>query len=270
MNTPSGSFAERELSTAGGHKRQLKQFRALGSSVLLLFLVLTPRLALAAGDVQVSVANGNLIIRGDSRDNNIILTENGVIGRAGTTVNGERSILTPGGVTNDVHIEMKGGDDFVRVELPGTNFAIPHDLEISMGSGADILELLQVKVPNDTRIETGDGNDIVFIDGVLGPIDFVRPDFAGAFKLETGSGDDLFEFHHAIFRGKVDVRLGFGIDGACSTQESEFQMPDQVSFNGGAPSGFPGDGFVEPTLDFAHITGFEFSPDDCSFLGGRF
>ena len=130
MSTPSGSFAERELSTERGHKRQLKHFRvALGSSVLPLFLALTPRAALAAGDVQVSVANGNLIIRGDSHDNNIIVTENSVIGR---------------------------------------------------------------------------------------------------------------------------------------------QMPDHVNFSGGAPSGFPGDGLVEPTLEFAHFTGFEFSPDDCSFLGGRF
>src|SRR4051812_7018872 len=72
--------------------------------------------AQAAGDVQVSVENGNLIIRGDNRDNHIILTEHSVTGRAGTTVNGERHIFIPEGVTNDINIEMKGGDDFVRVE----------------------------------------------------------------------------------------------------------------------------------------------------------
>src|SRR5678815_3123917 len=81
--------------------------------------------AQAAGDVQVSVQDGNLIIRGDDRDNNIILTENGVSGRAGTTVNGERHIFIPDGVTRDIDIKMKGGNDFVRIELPGTNFAVP-------------------------------------------------------------------------------------------------------------------------------------------------
>ncbi len=229
----------------------------------------TPR-AQAAGDVQVSVQNGNLIIRGDDQDNNIILTENSVSGRADTTVNGERHIFIPEGVTKDVDIKMKGGNDFVRIELPGTNFAVPVNLKVGMGPGDDILELLQVKVPDETQIDTGSGNDIIFIDGVLGVNEYINPDFMGKFKLEAGSGEDLFEFHHAIFRGEVDVRLGSGIDGACSTEDSEFQMPDQARFDGGEPNGFPGDGFVAPSLEFTNITGFENFPDDCSFLGGRF
>ena len=247
------------------------------NKVLRLVAILTFAVNLASapqaqpvGDVQVSVKNGNLIIRGDEHDNNIILTENGIAGRAGTTINGERHIFIPEGVTNDIDISMKGGDDFVRVELPGTNFAISHDLEINMGSGDDIIELLQVKVPEETRIETGNGNDIIFIDGVLGVNEFIMSDFTGKFKLETGSGEDLFEFHHTIFQGEVDVRLGSGIDSACNTEDSEIQRPDQASFNGGAPSGFPGDGFVAPSIELTNITGFENFPDDCSFLGGRF
>jgi hypothetical protein len=224
----------------------------------------------ASGDVQVSVKNGSLIIRGDAHDNNIILTEGGIAGRAGTTVNGERHIFIPEGITNNIDISMKGGDDFVRVELPGTNFAISHDLEISMGSGDDNTELLQVRVPEETRIDTGNGNDIIFIDGVLGVNEFIRSDFAGKFTLDTGSGEDLFEFHHTIFQGEVEVRLGSGIDSACNTEDSEIQIPDQASFDGGAPSGFPGDGFVAPSIELTNITGFENFPDDCSFLGGRF
>ena len=243
-------------------------------SVYLLLLATAPHLSLAAddvhGNVQVRVQNGSLIIRGDSRENNVILTENGVTGRAGTTVNGEHFVFIPDGVTDDINIKMGAGDDFVRVELPGTNFAILHDLEISMGSGADIIELLQVRVPNETRIDTGEGSDVVFIDGVLGSNEFIRPDFAGKFKLEARSGEDFFEFHHAIFRGEVDVRLGSGIDGACSTEDSEFVVPGLANFNGGTPNGFPGDGFVAPGIEFTGISGFEEFPDDCSFLGGRF
>jgi len=226
--------------------------------------------AQAAGDVQVSVQDGNLIIRGDDQDNNIILTENSVTGRAGTTVNGERHIFIPEGVTKDIDIKMKGGNDFVRIELPGTNFAVPGNLKVGMGSGADILELLQVKVPDETQIDTGSGNDIIFIDGVLGVNEYINPDFTGKFTLDAGSGEDLLEFHHAIFRDAVDVNLGSGTDGACSTEDSQFLMPDQADFNGGAPSGFPGDGFVAPSMEFTNITGFENFPDDCSFLGGRF
>ncbi len=232
-------------------------------------LALSP-LPQAAGNVQVSLENGNLLIQGDGHDNNIIVTENGIAGRAGTTVNGERHIFIPEGVTGNIEIKMKGGNDFVRMELPGTNFAVPHDLEIDMGSGADMIELLQVKVPEETRIDTGSGNDIVFIDGVFNPNEFVRSEFTGKFKLETGNGEDIFEFHHAVFRDEVDVKLGSGIDGACSTEDSDFQKPDQASFNGGPPNGFPGDGFVAPSIEFTNITGFENFPDDCSFLGGRF
>jgi len=244
----------------------------IGLVVILAFAVSLAAAPLqkSTGDVQVRVENGNLVLRGDGQDNNIIITESGVSGRAGTTVNGERHLFIPEGVTNDIIINLKGGNDFVRVELPGTNFAIPHDLALNMGSGNDMIELLQVRAPNETRINTGTGNDIVFIDGVLGVNEYIRSEFTGKFELVAGTGEDLLEFHHAIFRSQVDVRLGSGIDGACSTEDSDFQMPDQASFNGGAPSGFPGDGFVAPSIQFTNITGFENFPDDCSFLGGRF
>jgi hypothetical protein len=222
------------------------------------------------GNVTVTVTNGDLIIRGDAGDNNIILMESGIAGRAGTKVNGERRIFIPDGVTNDVRIDMVGGDDFVRIELPGTNFAIPNNLVVTTGLGDDYLELLQVRAPNATRIDTGDGNDIVFVDGVQSFSDFVRPDFGGRFVLRTGPGEDLFEFHNATFRGEVDVRLGGGIDGACSTEDSEFLAPQLANFDGGGPSDFPGDGFVAHIISLPNPTNFEFFPDDCSFLGGRF
>jgi hypothetical protein len=227
-------------------------------------------LGLPGGNVQIRVESGNLVLRGDDRDNNIVITENSIHGRAGTTVNGQRHRFIPDGVTNDVVIIMRGGNDFVRVELPGTNFALPHDLVLSMGSGNDNIELLQVKAPNETRINTGIGDDIVFIDGVLGVNEYIRPEFTGKFQLLAGSGDDLLEFHHTIFHGPVDVRLGEGIDGACSTQDSDFQLPDQTSFIGGLPVAFPGDGFVAPDIQLTNLIGFEFYPDDCSFLGGRY
>jgi hypothetical protein len=138
-----------------------------------------------------------------------------------------------------------------------------------MGSGNDLIELLQVKVPMETRLNTGNGNDLIFIDGVFDGSNFIRPEFTGRFQAGTGSGEDLLEFHHAIFHGEVEVNLGNGNDGACSTQDSEFLMPDQTNFNGGSPNAFPGDGFVAPNIGL-NVTGFEFDPDDCSFLGGRF
>jgi len=242
---------------------------ALGGS-----LALSPWPA-PAGNVQVSVVNGNLIIQGDNRDNNIIVTEGNITGRANTTINGGRNISPPDGVTGDIIIDMKGGNDFVRVELPGdlpgTNFSVLHDLEINMGPGNDILELLLVRVPEETRIDTEGGHDIIFIDGAFRGGEFVRPEFIGKFTVNTGSGEDLLEFRNTIFSGEVDVDLGSGIDGACSTEDSEFLMPEQAIFDGGSPSAGRGDGFVARGGPFfTNVINFEDFPDDCSHIGGRF
>src|SRR5687767_15924095 len=106
-------------------------------------VVLLPSAAHAVGNVLVNVQNGNLLIQGDAGDNNIIVVESGVVGRAGTTVNGERGLFFIDGVTNDVRIDLKGGNDFLRVELLCTNFATSNNLVIRMGAGADNMELLQ-------------------------------------------------------------------------------------------------------------------------------
>ena len=217
----------------------------------------------ASGNVEVREQDGVLVVTGDDSDNNIIIQEGGLVtGRGGTTVNG-----TVQGVIRDVVIRMRGGDDFVRIDAgPGTT--IFRNLKIETGMGDDMIEILGVRVTDETQIDTGDGNDILFIDGVRTPFGFSPSGFTGNFALETGSGRDLFEFHNAIFRGEVDVRLGFGIDGACGFEDSEFERPDLVRFDGGPPSGFPGDGIVNAGLEFT-IIDFEDFPDDCSFLGGR-
>ncbi len=230
--------------------------------------------AQAAGNVELRVEHGNAIITGDEGDNNIIVIQACcqtviVTGRAETTVNGSSGRSEVEGVTHDIDIKMKGGDDFVRVEVVPGFPGIPRDLKIDTGQGEDIIELLGVTVTNNTRIETGDGNDIIFIDGVLSPNGFSQSDFAGKFTLKSGSGDDLLEFHHTVFRSDVDVRMEDGIDGVCNTEDSEFLHPERARFDGGAPSGFPGDGFVAPAIEFTHISNFEDFPDDCSFLGGR-
>lgn len=219
--------------------------------------------AQAAGNVEVREQGEVLIITGDDSDNNIIIQEGGLVtGRADTTVNGSVQ-----GEIHDVVIRMRGGDDFVRVDAgPGTT--VFRDLKIETGMGDDMIEILGVRITDETQIDTGDGNDILLVEGVRTPFGFSQSDFAGKFTLHTGSGRDLFEFHNAIFRGEVDVRLGFGIDGVCGFEDSEFQRPDLVRFDGGPPSGFPGDGIVNAGLEFT-IIDFEDFPDDCSFLGGR-
>ena len=227
-----------------------------------------------AGNVEVTLQNGDAILTGDDGDNNIIVTQECcekvvVTGRAETTINGNTGRVDIEDVTGDIVIEMHGGNDFVRVEVVSGVGEIMNDLKIHSGRGDDTVELLGVTVQDDTAIETGDGNDVIFIDGVREPNGYQHPDFGGRFSVEAGSGQDLLEFHHAIFRGEVDVTMGNGIDGVCNTEDSDFLQPNQANFDGGQPNGFPGDGFVAPIIQLPHIINFEEFPDDCSFLGGR-
>jgi hypothetical protein len=251
---------------------------ALIRSVAVLTTTVGPNLAWAisahgAGNVEVTLENGDAVLTGDDGDNNIIVTQECcekvvVTGRADTTINGTTGRFDVEGVTGDIVIEMHGGADFVRVEVVAGAPGIGKDLKIGMGKGDDIVELLGVTVGDDTRVNMGDGSDIIFIDGVREPNGYRRSDFQGKFVLDAGSGDDLFEFHHAVFRSEVDVSMGTGIDGACNTEDSQFLMKDLTRFDGGPPTGFPGDGFVAPSIHFQHIVNFEEFPDDCSFLGG--
>lgn len=227
----------------------------------------------AAGNVQAQLQNGDLIITGDDRDNNIIVIQECcstviVKGRADTTINGSSSRFDAQ-VMHDVIIRLNRGNDFVRVEVvPGVE-GIMNDLKIHSGTGDDTVELLGVTVREDTVIDTGDGEDVIFIDGVQEPNGYQRPDFRGRFSVDAGSGQDLLEFHHAMFRGEVNVTMGNGIDGVCNTEDSDFLQPNRATFDGGPPHGFPGDGFVAPIIQLPNIIDFEEFPDDCSFLGGR-
>ena len=227
----------------------------------------------AAGNVQAQLENGDLIISGDDRDNNIIVIQECcrtviVNGRADTTINGSTSRFEAE-VTHDIIIRLNGGSDFVRVEVVPGFGGITNDLRIHSGHGNDTVELLGVSVQNDTVLDMGDGDDVIFIDGVQEPNGYRRPDFTDKFSVDAGSGRDLLEFHHAIFRGEVNVTMGNGIDGVCNTEDSDFLQPNQAIFDGGPPNGFPGDGFVAPIIELPHIINFEDFPDDCSYLGGR-
>jgi hypothetical protein len=134
---------------------------------------LEPRCMLA-GVVIASVSPaGDLILAGDSLDNQIQITQSGadytVTGLSGTQIQlgtdlAASQVLT--GVTEDININMGAGNDSVL--LDGTvadPVAAPRDLIVAMGiKGNESLALQTVDVGRDALLTMGSGNDALSVD----------------------------------------------------------------------------------------------------------
>lgn len=193
---------------------------------------------LMAGNVQVSVVNNEVVVRGDSQANQIRVAQlnNGayrVFGLNGTKVNGQSSVDRTS-IDRDLRIFMGSGDDTVLLGdfaylggnmLTGT-LTTCEDLEIDMGAGADALHLGNVKTIDNqfTSIKMG---------GLENDNDFLKVGFSTfktGLKLEMGGGKDQAQIFNSKINGKLDVNLGSGDD--------SIQLVDTIfstsSINGGS------------------------------------
>ena len=123
---------------------------------------------LMAGNVSVSVQNGNLYITGDAARNHVevrqsspgVFRVNGVtIGGAATKINNATNgVFTTSAVRGNVVISLGGGDDQLNFGT-GDNRVInvPNNLSIDMGSGSDFLSIRDVKTGGNLGVNTGTG-----------------------------------------------------------------------------------------------------------------
>ena len=113
-----------------------------------------------AGNVTAAVVDGDLVITGDDLGNVFTLDQPGgpgtdyrLIGNDTTTINGGPSPITlPGSgaaVTNDILIDLLGGDDIVRV----AGVHAPDDLEIDAGVGNDLVAVFGSDAGIDTQVD---------------------------------------------------------------------------------------------------------------------
>ncbi|MBN00574.1 MAG: hypothetical protein CMJ77_15775 [Planctomycetaceae bacterium] len=116
-----------------------------------------------AGDVAVSISNGDLRVHGDSDDNALVIasTEEGIrlSGEDGTLVNGSSEPLI----------------------LFAEEGSIPDDLHVALGSGGDRLELLGLQVGDDINVNTSRGDDSILLSNVTA---------GDRIKVYSSSGDD--------------------------------------------------------------------------------
>jgi hypothetical protein len=170
-----------------------------------LALLATASLCHAAGNVEVNVASGDLIIKGDDQDNLILVDVSlegdlRVSGFEGTTINGadllEIKELSPG---YDLIIRLGAGDDLLGVG----GLDVGDDLLIDGGAGDDTIQIGGVLVDDDLEIRTTDGDDRV---------DVVATTVLDDMRVLTGSGADTLLVLGTSVGDRAGLQTGRGDD----------------------------------------------------------
>lgn len=167
-----------------------------------------------AGDVAVSVVDGNLLIHGDELANQIALTAGStpdsfrLFGWDGTAVHVTESTdpaaseLLVSGVTGNVVIRLGEGDDVVRID----HAAFPHDVSIATDGGSDqvVLGISPAVAPELTAV----AND----EQIAPPPPAHGVSVGGSLRVATGADGDTIRIAHAAVRGRLAVFSDGGND----------------------------------------------------------
>lgn len=164
---------------------------------------------LLAGNVTAAFKSGDLVVRGDARDNQIVITQPAagrlrVTGLEGTTINGRGSFELPGRA-NDVELRLQqGGTDQIailgaidvpghlRARLGGGTFLldgssgpvrIGEDLRVRSGRNGDMTIRNDVRVAGDTAIEAG--GTVHVVAGQAALLDFRAARFSDSLSIDN-------------------------------------------------------------------------------------
>ncbi len=177
---------------------------------LLRYEALEPRLVMS-GNVIVQISGQypvyDLKVTGDAQGNQITISSDAAgsvwtvagIPGSGTTVNGRPSV-TVGGVTNSVWIDMKGGNDVVKL----LSFHVPNELHVDLDAGDDLLEAGLVSTGTNANVVGGemwvvgdDGSDAVSLANLSARDNLWAKLGDGSDRLQTWSTqvDGYFRIH---------------------------------------------------------------------------
>jgi hypothetical protein len=162
---------------------------------------------LLAGDVTASIHHGDLIIKGDNLANGIEITAGATAGTvvitgvnaggSATNVNGTANgAVTLSGFTDDLKINMKGGDDTVTIT--------------------------GLTVPDKGKLKGGDGDDTFTIDGST----FAK------LKTKLGHGDDTLDISDTTVSVKTRLNGGHGTNTLTNDTSNSLTKLEQKNFVG--------------------------------------
>jgi hypothetical protein len=157
------------------------------------------RRTMLAGDVQVSIDNGTLVIIGDANANDVVV-EGGAGGSA--VITGD----------NSTRIFFNNTEQQQPLEIPGANF---DNITVDLNAGNDTLAINNVSVVN-LDITTDEGADFVRLGAYQayaanpGGITSASGSIgvSGLLRIDTGSGADLVQVVRVFGAADWDINLG--------------------------------------------------------------
>lgn len=207
---------------------------------------------LMAGNVDVTLSNGNLLLTGDNAGNGVQIRQISanklaVVGLkqagANTSINGA-GFQVFSGVTGSVTFNMNGGNDQVDVtngqgffaSQPGlpTSFQpvdFARNVTVNLGDGNDLLAMEDADVNGGLKIDGGFDNGVDTIDlegistqglkslaleidtrGGADVIDIEFADLAGSVDIDSGNENDFVKLFFAEIGGDLTIRTQAGED----------------------------------------------------------
>jgi hypothetical protein len=171
-----------------------------------------------AGDISVQVSGGNLIIKGDNGDNDIAIVQTAageftITGNDGEQfkVNGAAAVAGPvnvTGVTKDIKIDLKKGDDSVALTGLGVGTVLAKNVQVNTGAGADVVLVSSGDLSGKLQIDTHASDKPTDNDDV----DIVDLTVARNVSVNTGKGDDDVLLSGGSVAGSVFIKTGHDND----------------------------------------------------------
>lgn len=180
---------------------------------------------LLAGNVTVSVVDGDLVISGDTASNMLMLDQRGLpagsvrVSPFATSINQDSTrreqVFT--GVTGGIRITTGGGDD--RIALHDIAVAGPLSIHGATGKESTLLSNVRIAGPIAVDLEGGADAFHAYDSTFSGPVQIAtgsRPDvvalngnsFAGGVLVRTYRGRDSIAIAHNTFAEKPKLRTG--------------------------------------------------------------
>jgi hypothetical protein len=173
-----------------------------------------------AGDVQVTLDNGTLVILGDNNDNHVVIEGTGAAGNV--VISGQDNtsftfqgvqqagpFVVTGATFDSIYVDLNAGDDTLEMNNVATE-----DLTILTDEGADVVRLgaYEAYAANPASITAASGSVGV----------------NGQFTVDTGAGADLIEAVRVFGAADWDINLG---DSDGTTNNSDARAENDFAVN---------------------------------------